>query len=79
MARRRSTEWIIKAANAICLKEFFVLLEIKGSAGMMTGSAISSLITSGKLLPSYFPHVRSRIVSVNGFASFSRFERFCDA
>jgi hypothetical protein len=32
----------------------FVLLEIKRSAGMMTGPAISSLITSGKFLPSSF-------------------------
>ena len=32
----------------------FVLLEIKRSAGMMTRGAISSLITSGKLLPCYF-------------------------
>src|SRR6266478_2934625 len=32
----------------------FVLLEIKRSAGMMAGSAISSLITSIKLLNSYF-------------------------
>jgi hypothetical protein len=32
----------------------FVLLEIKRSAGVMAGSAISSLITSVKLLNSYF-------------------------
>jgi len=43
----------------------------------MTGSAISSLITSGKLLPSsflflisYFVHARSRMLSGNRFAAF---------
>jgi hypothetical protein len=51
----------------------FVLLEIKRSAGMMAGFAISSLITSVTLLSSYFPHVRSRRLSVNEFASFRAF------
>ena len=44
----------------------FVLLEIKRSAGMMTGSAICDF----SILTSYFPRVRSRTFSVNGFALF---------
>jgi len=41
----------------------FVLLEIKRSADMMAGFAIWSLIPFAKHLPSYFVHVRSRVVS----------------
>ena len=53
------------------LEGLFVLLETKRSAAMMAGSAISSLLASVNLLNSYFPHVRSRIVSVNEFRSVS--------
>jgi hypothetical protein len=55
-------EWIINRSHRADLQGgqrnlpegIFVLLGIKRSAGMMAGSAISSLITSGKLLPSSF-------------------------